>query len=156
MVEVFFYSPDIQEWWEGWFINCSPYKHPLPSHTPQKCIGSKPPSVPQEGGLGSILFIPRMNSMYSFIVQEDGVGSFLFIPAGILMERFFKDAPDIPIYISKAHATAPIYTIILHKSVCRRSQTARRNSCSIVSGDVSNWSHPPKVHPVMSSRFNWA
>ena len=31
-----------------------------------------------------------------------------------------------------------IYTIILHKSVCRRSQTAVRNSCSIVSGDVSN------------------
>ena len=35
-----------------------------------------------------------------------------------------------------------IYTIILHKSVClsvcRRSQTAGHNSCSIVSGDVSN------------------
>ena len=31
-----------------------------------------------------------------------------------------------------------IYTLILHKSVCRRSQTAVRNSCSIVSGDVSN------------------
>ena len=33
-----------------------------------------------------------------------------------------------------------IYTIILHKymCVCRRSQTSGRNSCSIVSGDVSN------------------
>ena len=31
-----------------------------------------------------------------------------------------------------------IYTIILHKSVCRRSQTAGRNSCSIVSVDVYN------------------
>ena len=35
-----------------------------------------------------------------------------------------------------------IYTIIFHKSVClsvcRRSQTAGRNSCSIVSGDVYN------------------
>ena len=28
--------------------------------------------------------------------------------------------------------------LILHKSVCRRSQTAGRNSCSIISGDVSN------------------
>ena len=32
-----------------------------------------------------------------------------------------------------------IYTIILLKSVCRCSKTAGRNSCSIVSGDVSNW-----------------
>ena len=31
-----------------------------------------------------------------------------------------------------------IYTIICLKSVCRRSQTAGRNSCSIASGDVSN------------------
>ena len=31
-----------------------------------------------------------------------------------------------------------IYTIILLKSVFRCSQTAGRNSCSIVSGDVSN------------------
>ena len=30
-----------------------------------------------------------------------------------------------------------IYTIICLKSVCRRSQTAGRNSCSIVSGNVS-------------------
>ena len=45
-----------------------------------------------------------------------------------------------------------IYTIILHKSVRRRSQTAGRNSCPIVSGDVSNLSYPPEVHPVTSSR----
>ena len=53
------------------------------------------------------------------------------------------------ILISSALATTParvemvlyvcneegkIYTIILHKSVCRSSQTADRNSCSIVSG----------------------
>ena len=31
-----------------------------------------------------------------------------------------------------------IYTIICIKSVCRRSQTAGRNSCSIDSGDISN------------------
>ena len=31
-----------------------------------------------------------------------------------------------------------IYTIILLKSVCRRSQTAGGNSCSFVSGDVSS------------------
>ena len=43
-----------------------------------------------------------------------------------------------------------IYTIILLTSVCRRSQTAGRNSCSIVSGDVSNCSYSPKTHPVTS------
>ena len=44
-------------------------------------------------------------------------------------------------YLDNGHfTTAYIYTIILHKSVCRRSQTAGRNSCSIVSGDVSNCS----------------
>ena len=31
-----------------------------------------------------------------------------------------------------------IYTIICLKPVCRRTQTPGRNSCSIVSGDVSN------------------
>ena len=34
-----------------------------------------------------------------------------------------------------------IFTIILLKSVCRCSQTAGRNSCSIVLGDVSNCSY---------------
>ena len=34
-----------------------------------------------------------------------------------------------------------IYTIIFLKSVCQRSQTAGHNSCSIVSGNVSNCSH---------------
>ena len=34
-----------------------------------------------------------------------------------------------------------IYTIILLKSVCRCSQTAGCNSCSVVSGDVSNCSY---------------
>ena len=31
-----------------------------------------------------------------------------------------------------------IYTIICLMSVCQRSQTAGRNSCSIVSGNISN------------------
>ena len=44
-----------------------------------------------------------------------------------------------------------IYTIILLKSVCRCSQTAGHNSCSIVSGDVSNCSYRLTVHPVTSS-----
>ena len=38
-------------------------------------------------------------------------------------------------------------------SVCRCSQTAGRNSCSIVSGDVSNCSYRMRVHPVTSSRL---
>ena len=41
-------------------------------------------------------------------------------------------------YIHKIILEIFIYTIILHKSVCQRSQTAGRNSCAIVSGDVSN------------------
>ena len=49
-----------------------------------------------------------------------------------------------------------IYTIILLKSVCRRSQTAGRNSCSIVSGDVSNCSYRLKIHPVTSSHLSSA
>ena len=34
-----------------------------------------------------------------------------------------------------------IYTIILLKSVCQRSQSAGRNSCLIISGNVSNCSY---------------
>ena len=53
-----------------------------------------------------------------------------------------------------------IYTIICLKSVClsvgRRSQTAGRNSCSIASGDVSNWSYPTEVLPLTSSRLSSA
>ena len=41
-----------------------------------------------------------------------------------------------------------IYTIILLKSVCRCSQIAGRNSCSIVSGDVSNCSYQLTAYPV--------
>ena len=44
-----------------------------------------------------------------------------------------------------------IYTIILLKSVCRSYQTGGRNSCSIVSGDVSNCSYRLKVLPLTSS-----
>ena len=48
-----------------------------------------------------------------------------------------------------------IYTIIYLKSVSlsvsRRSQTAGRNSCSIVSGNVSNCSHRLTVYPVSQS-----
>ena len=46
-----------------------------------------------------------------------------------------------------------IYTIILLKSVCRCSQTAGRNSCSIVSRNVSNCSYRLTVYPVMSSHL---
>ena len=49
-----------------------------------------------------------------------------------------------------------IYTIILLKSVCLCSQTAGRNSCSIVSGDVSNCSYHLTIHPLTSSRVSSA
>ena len=45
-----------------------------------------------------------------------------------------------------------IYTIICLKSVWGRSQTAGRNSCSIASRDVSNWSYPTEVLPLI----DWA
>ena len=41
-------------------------------------------------------------------------------------------------------------------SVSRRSQTAGRNSCSIVSGNVSNCSYRLTVYPVTSSRLSSA
>ena len=47
-----------------------------------------------------------------------------------------------------------IYTIILIKSVWRRSQTAGRNYCTIVSGDVSNCSYRLTVHHLTSSRLS--
>ena len=43
-----------------------------------------------------------------------------------------------------------IYTIILFKCVCRCAQTAVRNSCSIISVDVSNCSHRLKEHHLTS------
>ena len=43
-----------------------------------------------------------------------------------------------------------IYIIILLKSVCRCSITAGRNSCSIVSGNVSNCSYRLSVLPLTS------
>ena len=50
-----------------------------------------------------------------------------------------------------------IYTIMCrNKSVCQRSQTAGHNSCSIVSGNVSNCSHHLTVYPVTSSRLSSA
>ena len=49
-----------------------------------------------------------------------------------------------------------IYTIIFLKSVCQHSQTAGRNSCTIILGNVSNCSHRMTVHPVTSSRLNSA
>ena len=45
-----------------------------------------------------------------------------------------------------------IYLKSVSLSVSRRSQTAGRNSCSIVSGNVSNCSHRLTVYPVTSSR----
>ena len=47
-----------------------------------------------------------------------------------------------------------IYTIILLNSVCLFSQTTGRNSCSIVSGDISNCSYRLTVHPVTSSHLS--
>ena len=44
----------------------------------------------------------------------------------------------------------------LFKSVCRCSHTRGRNSCSIVSGDVSNCSYRLEVHPLTSSRVSSA
>ena len=46
-----------------------------------------------------------------------------------------------------------IYAIIVLKSVCRSSQTAGRNSCSFVSGDMSNWSYQL---PLTSSHLSLA
>ena len=46
-----------------------------------------------------------------------------------------------------------IYTIILLKFVCRSYQTAGRNSCSIVSGDVANGSYRLKALPLKSSHL---
>ena len=48
-----------------------------------------------------------------------------------------------------------IYIIIL-LTVCRSYQTAGRNSCSIVSGDVSNCSYRLNAHPVTSSLLSSA
>ena len=56
------------------------------------------------------------------------------------------DSLDLP--------SSQMYTIILLKSVCRRSQTAGRNSCSIFSGDVSNGPYLLKAYPVTSSHFS--
>ena len=49
-----------------------------------------------------------------------------------------------------------IYAIILLKSVCRSSQTAGRNSCSIVSGDVANCSYRLSFLPLTSLRLSSA
>ena len=46
-----------------------------------------------------------------------------------------------------------IYTIIILKSVCQCSQTAGRNSCSLISGDVSNCSYRPTVGPTSCHEF---
>ena len=59
----------------------------------------------------------------------------------------------IPLYIRHSVRLAwgrTIYTIII-LSVCRRSQTAGRHFCSIVSGDVSNCSYRLTIHHVTSS-----
>ena len=49
-----------------------------------------------------------------------------------------------------------IYTIILLKFVCRCSQTAGRNSCSIMSGDISNCSYQLSVLLLASSHLSSA
>ena len=71
--------------------------------------------------------------------------------------RMNPDTPAIQFCpkLSQTQTTC-IYTIIFLVSVCRCSQTAGRNSYSIVSGDVSNCSHRLTVHPVTSSRISSA
>ena len=65
--------------------------------------------------------------------------------------------PTVVSYTKPAQQwTVIIYTIICLKSVWRRSHNAVRNSGTIASGDVSNWSHPPEVLFVTSSRLNSA
>ena len=67
---------------------------------------------------------------------------------------------QLPDRMCGTSSQANIYTIIFLNSVClsvsRRSQTAGRNSCSIVSGNASNCSHRLTVYPVTSSRLNSA
>ena len=58
--------------------------------------------------------------------------------------------------LSKISLDSLLYLYYNLLSVCQRSQTAGRNSCSIVSGNVSNCSHRLTVHPVTSSRLNSA
>ena len=74
---------------------------------------------------------------------------------GVSYTHSFCDVVDTSLKM-KVDYGIHIYTIILLKSVCRRSQTAGRNSCSIVSGDVSNCSYRLTVHPVTSSRLGSA
>ena len=45
---------------------------------------------------------------------------------------------------------------LYYNSVCRCSQTAGRNSCSIVSENVSNGSYHMTVYPVTNSRLSSA
>ena len=62
---------------------------------------------------------------------------------------------EVKVGLHQGSALSPllfINTIIL----CQRSQTAGRNSCSIVSGGVSNYSYRLTVHPVTSSRLSSA
>ena len=53
-----------------------------------------------------------------------------------------------------AHSIIPCYNIL--KSGCRCSQTADRNSCSIVSGDISNCSYQLSVLPLTSLHLSLA
>ena len=63
---------------------------------------------------------------------------------------------DIKVRLITVEYRVFFYTIILLKSVCRCSQTAGRNSCSIVSGDVSNCSYQLSLLPLVSLRLNSA
>ena len=60
---------------------------------------------------------------------------------GVVVGSGIPNEFQINIGLRQGSALSPLFivnTIILYKSVCRRSQTAGRNSCSIVSRDVSN------------------
>ena len=70
--------------------------------------------------------------------------------------RLSSDRQTCIIMTVNARNRYDIYTIILLKSVCRCSQTAGRNYCTIVSGNVSNCSYRLTVYPVRSSRLNSA
>ena len=98
--------------------------------------------------IGYIIWVPFSRYLH---FSQDLVSSFLFPTAAC---TFWLHAIMAIILQILQKVCRNIYTIILYKSVCLRSQTAGRNSCSIVSGDVSNWSYRLTVHPVTSSRGN--
>ena len=99
------------------------------------------------------------------VVQIVGANSWVAIPLSNCWLRtddfsYIFPEPLTPIPWMKHrylwYLFALIYTIILLKFVCRCSQTSGRNSCLIVSGDVSNCSYQLSVIPPTISHFSSA